>query len=69
MPKPPQLNTLALARVVSVLYVAGDIKGHYNPRENNKKYHSIRKLNKDNLTRIFNNKKILSYKDWEYFNT
>jgi hypothetical protein len=50
-------------------YVAGDIKDHYNPRENNKKYHSIRKLNKDNLTRIFNNKKILSYKDWEYFNT
>ena len=50
-------------------YVAGDIKDHYNPRENNKKYHSIRKLNKDNLTHIFNNKKILSYKDWEYFNT
>ena len=48
-------------------YVKGNTDIEYNPREGNQKYETLRKLNNENLMRIFNGERILSYKDWPYY--
>jgi len=48
-------------------FVKGNTDVEYNPREGNKKYETLRKLNNENLSRIFNGQRILGYKDWPYY--
>ncbi len=48
-------------------FVKGNTDIEYNPREGNQKYETLRKLNNENLSRIFNGERILSFKDWPYY--
>ena len=41
-------------------FVKGNTDIEYNPREGNQKYETLRKLNNENLSRIFNGERILT---------
>ncbi len=51
-------------------YIKGEKGDEINmgKRTSNNWFKSLMKINKDNLNRIFSNKQILSYEDWDFYN-